>query len=106
MQLIILSIVMLSMLFTIIRSIAGPTSFDRILACNSFGTHTVIMIGLIASLTHHEFYLDVALVYALINFIATIAFLRYFKYGTFNELSPGNTTDSPTLNPAQGEIIQ
>ncbi|MBL0319946.1 MAG: hypothetical protein IPP74_11770 [Alphaproteobacteria bacterium] len=85
-ELVILGVVLVSMLCTIIRSIAGPTSFDRILACNSFGTHTVIMIGLVGVVTHHDFYLDIALVYALINFIATIAFLRYYKYGTFNEL--------------------
>ena len=73
--------ILASMVMVIIRGIVGKTTFDRILAANSVGTITVIMIVLMGSWMNTEFMLDIAITYALINFIATIAFLRYFKYG-------------------------
>jgi len=77
------SILLVSMTLVLIRSIIGPTLYDRILAANSFGTYTVVVILLLGYLFDTPFFLDVAMIYALINFIATIAFLRYFKLGSF-----------------------
>ena len=72
--------VLISMAMALVRAIKGPTMYDHILAANSFGTKTVIIIALISDLIGDTMYLDIALVYALINFIATIAILKYFKY--------------------------
>jgi len=63
------------------RALIGPTLYDRILAVNMFGTKTVLAIALIGFLMNRpEMYLDIALVYALINFIGTIAVLKFTHY--------------------------
>jgi multicomponent Na+:H+ antiporter subunit F len=68
------------MVMTLIRSFVGPTVFDRILALNSFGTKTVLLIAVINFLTGRPEFLDLALVYALMNFIGTIAALKYTRF--------------------------
>ena len=69
------------MVMTLVRSIAGPTVFDRILALNSFGTKTVLLIAVIGFLTGRPDFLDLALVYALMNFIGTIAVMKFTRFG-------------------------
>lgn len=73
--------VLLTMLMAIFRALAGPTVFDRILAVNMFGTKTVLLIAVLGFLTGRPDFLDIALVYALINFIGTIAVLKFLKFG-------------------------
>mgnify|MGYP000497106771 CR=1 FL=1 len=65
---------------TLSRSIVGPTVFDRILAVNSFGTKTVLLIAVMDFLSGRPDFLDIAIVYALINFISIIGVLRFFEY--------------------------
>lgn len=62
------------------RAMMGPTLYDRILAVNVFGTKTVLLIALLGYLDGRPDFLDIALVYTLINFIAIIAVLRFFEY--------------------------
>lgn len=69
-----------AMLLVIVRSIAGPTLYDRVLAVNSFGTLTVLVIGVLGFLTGRPDFMDIALLYALINFVGTIAVLKFFRY--------------------------
>lgn len=69
------------MAMAIIRALLGPTIYDRILAVNLFGTKTVLLIAVLGFLFGRPDFLDIALVYALINFISVIAVLRYFEYG-------------------------
>lgn len=69
-----------AMLLVVIRAFAGPTLYDRVLAVNSFGTLTVILIGLLGYLTARPDFLDIALLYALINFVGTIAVLKFVRY--------------------------
>jgi multicomponent Na+:H+ antiporter subunit F len=64
----------------LIRAYAGPSLYDRVLAGNSFGTKTVLLIGLMGFITGRPDFLDIALLYALINFTATLAILRFFSY--------------------------
>jgi len=73
--------VLAAMLLALARGFAGPTVYDRILALNSFGTKTVLLIALYGFLTARPHFLDIALVYALLNFISTIAVLKFFEYG-------------------------
>jgi len=73
--------ILVTMALALARAVLGPTLYDRILALNVFGTKTVLIIAVLAFLIGSPHYLDVALVYALINFIATIAILRFFEYG-------------------------
>ena len=73
--------VIIAMGIVLVRAVLGPTLYDRILAVNSFGTLTVLLIALHGFLTDRPAFLDIALVYALINFIATVAVLKFFEYG-------------------------
>lgn len=69
-----------TMALILIRAFLGPTVYDRVLAVNAFGTVTVLIIGLIGFLTERPEFLDIALLYALINFVGTIAILKFFRY--------------------------
>lgn len=60
--------------------------FDRILGVNSFGTKTVLLIAILGFLEGRPEFLDLAIVYALMNFIATIAVLRFTAYGDLARL--------------------
>ena len=66
------------------RALIGPTVYDRIAAINMFGTKTVLLIAVFAFLTGRLDLLDIALVYALINFIGTVAVLKLIVYGNFH----------------------
>ncbi|ARU57777.1 MAG: MrpF/PhaF family protein [Pseudomonadales bacterium] len=68
------------MAFALARAFFAPTVYDRILGVNMFGTKTVLFIACIGFLTGRPDFLDIALVYALINFIGMIAVLRFFEY--------------------------
>lgn len=69
-----------TMILTIVRALIGPTLFDRLLAVNSFGTKIVLFIAVYGFLTGRPDFLDIALVYSLINFIGTIAVLKFYEY--------------------------
>lgn len=67
----------------LIRAFAGPTVYDRLLAVNMIGTKTVLlvtMLGFLTGVANRSFYVDIALMYALINFITTIAILKFIEY--------------------------
>lgn len=70
----------LVMALTLWRAAKGPTVYDRILAVNCFGTLTVLLIAVLGFLTDRPEFLDIALVYALINFIGTIAVCKYVTF--------------------------
>ncbi len=61
------------------RAIIGPTVYDRVLAVNMFGTKTVLLVAVIAFLFGRPDFLDLALAYALINFIGVFAVLEFFR---------------------------
>lgn len=69
------------------RALAGPTVYDRIAAANMFGTKTVLLIAVIAYLTDRSDLLDIALLYALLNFIGVIAVLKLVAVGNFHSSS-------------------
>lgn len=72
--------VFIAMLLVIVRSYLGPSLYDRVLAVNSFGTLTVLLLGLLGFLTGRPDFLDIALLYALINFVGTIAILKFVRH--------------------------
>lgn len=69
------------------RAFLGPTFTDRILAVNSVGTAVVLLIALFGFLTSRPEFLDIALLYALINFVGTLAVLKFFNYGDLGATS-------------------
>jgi len=73
--------VLITMVMALARALMGPSVYDRILAVNTFGTAAILFIAVLGFLMGRPEFLDIALVYALINFIGTIAVLKFFKYG-------------------------
>ena len=72
-----------AMLLMLIRALQGPTLYDRVLAVNSLGTKVVLLLGVMGFLLGRPDFLDIAVLYALINFVATIAILKFFRYRSF-----------------------
>ena len=66
----------------LVRIVLGKTTFDRILAVNSLGTVIVIGISVHGFYSNRPEFLDIAIVYALINFIGTVAVLKLFSTGS------------------------
>lgn len=64
------------------RAVLGPTDADRVVAINVIGTKAVVIISLISLVFHQEFFLDVAMVYALISFVATVGIAKYLQKGS------------------------
>ena len=73
--------ILICMALLIYRVFVAKVVFDRILVINSFGTKTVLLISVLGFLTGRPDFLDLALVYALMNYIGTIAVLRFTRYG-------------------------
>ena len=76
---------LVAMVLALGRLYMGPSLYDRVLAANAFGTKTVLMIGVLGFLTERPDFLDISLLYALINFIGTIAVLKFFRYRTLGD---------------------
>jgi multicomponent Na+:H+ antiporter subunit F len=72
--------VLVSMSLALVRALIGPSVWDRVLAVNIFGTKTVLLIAVLGYLNGRPEFLDLALVYALINFIGTITVLKFFEF--------------------------
>ena len=82
--------VLVAMALTIFRAIKGPTVYDRILAVNSAGTLTVVLISVYGFMSGRPEFLNLALVYALINFIATIAVSKYVEFSHMGRPTGGD----------------
>jgi len=72
----------------LVRAFRGPTVFDRVVAANSIGTVAVLLLAVIGFLTGRPDFLDLALVYGLLNVVGTIAVLKFFHFGDLGE--PGD----------------
>ena len=92
--------IMVTMAMAIVRAFSGPTLYDRILAVNMFGTKTVLIIAVLGFLMGRPEFLDIALVYALINFVGVIALLKYFKYENLS-IGQGEISDKDATNEKQ-----
>lgn len=77
--------VLLAMAMALLRAVLGPDLWNRILAVNMFGTKTVLFIALLAAVTGRADYLDIALVYAMINFISVVAVMRLSETGRLGQ---------------------
>ena len=73
-------LIIVSMALMLGRLLGGPTLYDRLLAVNSFGTKTVLFLCVFCFIINRPDGVDIALLYALMNFIATIAVLKFFNY--------------------------
>ena len=89
--------VIVAMVIVLARAIAGPTLYDRVLAVNSFGTKTVLLLGIIFFMSGRPEFLDVALLYALLNFVGTIAILKFFRYEALSPVMVGGAIPQAEL---------
>jgi multicomponent Na+:H+ antiporter subunit F len=69
----------------LVRAVKGPTVFDRLLAGNTIGTVAVVLLATIGFLTGRPDFLDLAIVYGLLNIVGTIAVLKFFRHGRLGE---------------------
>lgn len=73
--------ILITILLALVRALMGPTVYDRIAAMNMLGTKTILLIAVFAFMTGRHDLLDIAIVYALINFIGVIAVLKLVEQG-------------------------
>ena len=73
--------ILVTMLIALTAAVRGPTVFDRILAINMFGTKTVLLIAVSGFVSGRPDWMDLALIYALVNFIGTVAVLKFVRFG-------------------------
>lgn len=85
---------LVTLALALIRAALGPTVFDRALAANTIGTCAVLLLAVIGFLTGRPEFLDLAIVYALLNVIGTIAVLKFFRYGSLGEAGEDQETAS------------
>ena len=74
-----LSILGISVFMCLVRAIKGPTPFDRILSISSIGTIIAIGISVHGFAFNRPDFVDISLMYVLLNFLGTIAILRFYK---------------------------
>lgn len=73
--------IMVALGMVIIRVLKGPTIFDRVVAGNSIGTLSVLLLAVMGYVFGRPAFIDLAITYALLNVIGTIAVLKFFRYG-------------------------
>ena len=71
--------ILVTMALALVRALKGPTVYDRVLAVNMFGTKTALLLSVVAFLYGRPDFLDLALTYALINFVGVLAVLEFFQ---------------------------
>lgn len=74
--------VLVSIGLMVFRLLAGPTIFDRLLAANSIGNGAILVVALFGFITGRPAFLDLALTYALLNYVGTFAVLKFFRAGS------------------------
>ncbi len=73
--------VLAALAFAVYRALAGPSVFDRVLAGNFIGTGAILLLALVGFITDRPEFLDIGILYALLNIIGTLAVLKFWRYG-------------------------
>ncbi len=79
---------LVTLALALVRAILGPTVFDRAQAANTIGTVAALLLAVFGFLTDRPEFLDLAIVYGLLNLVGTVAVLKYFRYGDLGD--PGD----------------
>lgn len=79
--------ILVVMCIALLRAYTGPTLCDRILAVNMLGTKTVLLLAILAYIYDRHYFLDIAMTYALLNFISITGVLRYFEHRESENIS-------------------
>ena len=86
---------LVTLTLAIVRAALGPTVFDRVQAANTIGTVAMLLLAVIGFLTGRPDFLDLALVYGLLNVIGTVAVLKYFRRGDLGYPDDAPPTEAP-----------
>lgn len=76
--------VLIALVLAVFRAVVGPTAFDRMLAANSIGSLAVLLLAGLGFLNGRPEWLDIALLYGLLNAVATLTILKYFRHGNLS----------------------
>lgn len=74
-----------AIMMALVRVALGPTAFDRVLAVNSIGTLIILGIALHGFLMGRPEFIDISVLYAILNFIGTFAILKLFSTGSLGD---------------------
>ena len=80
-DIIFLAIIMAGVVLCLLRMLKGPTAPDRAVAVDTIATITTALLVLLGSIFGRYVYLDVALVYAVLTFIGSVAIARFLEKG-------------------------
>lgn len=73
--------VLAALCLVMVRVIRGPTTFDRLVAANSVGTGAILLLALYGFFIGRPEFLDIGIIYALLNIVGMFAVLKFFRYG-------------------------
>ena len=76
---------LVALLLVVVRAALGPSVFDRVQAANTIGTLAMLLLSVFGFLTGRPEFLDLVLVYGLLNVIGTVAVLKFFRYGNLGD---------------------
>jgi multicomponent Na+:H+ antiporter subunit F len=76
---------LVTLVLAVVRASLGPTVFDRAQAANTIGTVAMLLLAVIGFLTGRPEFLDLSIVYGLLNVIGTIAVLKFFRTGDLGD---------------------
>lgn len=76
---------LITLTLALVRAALGPTVFDRAQAGNTIGTVAMLLLAVLGFLNGRPEFLDLAIVYGLLNIIGTIAVLKYFRRGDLGD---------------------
>ena len=91
---------LVTLTLAVVRASLGPTVFDRLQAANTIGTVAMLLLAVFGFLTGRPEFLDLALVYGLLNVVGTVAVLKFFRYGGLGD--PGETVADGQQAPKAG----
>lgn len=74
-------ILSITIFFCLYRAVLGPTIPDRVIAINVIGTKAVVLFVLVGVVFHEGLFFDVAMVYVVLLYIATLAIMKYLESG-------------------------
>lgn len=78
-----------------VRAALGPTVFDRVQAANTVGTLAMLLLAVLGFLGGRPEFLDLALVYGLLNVVGTVAVLKFFRYGDLGDAGDADAEQPP-----------
>lgn len=94
---------LVALVLAMLRAVLGPSVFDRIQASNTIGTLAMMLLAIIGFLTGRPEFLDLAIIYGLLNVVGTIAILKFFRFGDLGDSGDGGNggnSDNGTRGPA------